>query len=92
MKKVFVFLLVFVLLLNLFSFVYAQDYALFSGKFYELKQGEEKIEFTGMESRRRDWTELAKNFQYELLDRIFHKKEIADYVRKFIDDIKKGRY
>ncbi|MBI2105874.1 DNA polymerase II [Candidatus Woesearchaeota archaeon] len=54
--------------------------------------GEEKIEFTGMESRRRDWTELAKNFQHELLDRIFHKKEITDYVRKFIEDVKKGKY
>ena len=38
-------LIVFVVFLYLISFVYAQDYALFSGKFYELKQGEEKIEF-----------------------------------------------
>lgn len=37
--------LVFIVFLFLTSFVYAQDYALFSGKFYELKEGQEKIEF-----------------------------------------------
>ncbi len=57
-----------------------------------IKNGEEKIEFTGMESRRRDWTELSKKFQYELLDRIFHKKEVSDYVKKFIKEVKEGRY
>lgn len=35
----------FVVMLCLAGFVYAQDYALFSGKFYDLKEGEEKIEF-----------------------------------------------
>ena len=54
--------------------------------------GEEKIEFTGMESRRRDWTEVSKKFQHELLDRIFHKKEISDYVKKFIKEVKEGKY
>ena len=54
--------------------------------------GEEKIEFTGMESRRRDWTDLAKKFQQELLNKIFHKEEISVYVKSFIDDVKNGKY
>jgi len=56
------------------------------------KKGKEKIEFTGLEFVRRDWTELSKKFQLELLDRIFHKKEVADFVKKFVDDLKKGKY
>ncbi|MEK6856619.1 MAG: DNA polymerase II [Nanoarchaeota archaeon] len=54
--------------------------------------GKEKIEFVGMESRRRDWTELSKKFQYELLDRVFHKKEISEYVKKFISEVREGKY
>ncbi len=57
-----------------------------------IKNGEEKIEFTGMESRRRDWTDLAKKFQHELLNKIFHKEEISVYVKSFIDDVRNGKY
>ncbi|MBI2652728.1 hypothetical protein HYX00_04655 [Candidatus Woesearchaeota archaeon] len=45
MSKIKKALMVFIVLLHLISFVYAQDYALFSGKFYDLRGGEEKIEF-----------------------------------------------
>ena len=41
-KKTLMSLVVFLLLINL---VYAQDYSLFPGKFYDLKEGEEKIQF-----------------------------------------------
>ncbi len=41
-KKTLMSLVVFLLLIN---FVYAQDYSIFSGKFYDLKEGEEKIQF-----------------------------------------------
>ncbi|MAG53008.1 MAG: DNA polymerase II [Nanoarchaeota archaeon] len=51
-----------------------------------------KIEITGMEAVRGDWTELAKKFQMELLDRVFHKKEVKGYIKKFVDDIKKGKH
>ena len=54
--------------------------------------GKEKLEFTGMESRRRDWTDLAKKFQQELLDRIFHKKEVSNFIKDFVKDLKKGKY
>ena len=36
---------VLLLFFYVFNLVYAQDYSLYSGKFYDLKEGEEKIEF-----------------------------------------------
>lgn len=41
-KKILGVLFVFLFLI---SFVYAQDYSLYSGKFYDLREGQEKIEF-----------------------------------------------
>lgn len=54
--------------------------------------GKEVIKFTGMESVRSDWTELSKIFQEELLDKIFHKKEVAEFIKEFVNDLKKGKY
>jgi len=52
----------------------------------------EKIDIVGMEAKRADWTEAAQIFQKEILNRIFHKKEISNFVKKFINDINKGKY
>ena len=57
-----------------------------------IKNGKEEIQFTGMEFIRSDWTDLAKKFQHELFDRIFHDKEVVDYVKNFVKDLKKGKY
>ena len=57
-----------------------------------INKGKEEIQFTGLEVKRSDWTELAKEYQYELLDRIFHNKDVVDYTKKFVNDIKKGKY
>ena len=57
-----------------------------------IKDGKEEIQFTGLESVRGDWTELAKKYQNELLNMVFHGKDVADYTKKFVDDVKKGKY
>ncbi len=57
-----------------------------------IKDGKEKIEITGMEAIRGDWTELAKKFQMELLDRLFHKKEVKSYIKKLIDEVNNGKH
>jgi DNA polymerase-2 len=57
-----------------------------------MKKGKEEMDITGMEAIRSDWTELAKTYQLAILDRIFHNKEIADYTKKFIDDLRKGKH
>ena len=57
-----------------------------------IKDGKEKIDFTGLEFVRRDWTDLSKKFQLELLDKIFHKQEVVDYIKKFVETLQKGKY
>ncbi|MEK6947922.1 MAG: DNA polymerase II, partial [Nanoarchaeota archaeon] len=57
-----------------------------------VKNNKEEIQFVGLEFIRADWTELAKKFQYELFDKIFHDKEVVDYVKNFLKDLKKGKY
>ncbi len=56
------------------------------------KDGKEKIETVGIEAIRADWTEAAQEFQKEILNRIFHKKEISSFVKGFIKDIYAGKY
>jgi DNA polymerase-2 len=52
----------------------------------------EEIKFTGMEFVRGDWTDVAKKFQEELFMLVFHKKEVSEYIKKFIKDLKSGKY
>ena len=55
------------------------------------KGGVDTLEFTGMEYVRSDWTELARNFQYELFRHFFHKEDAAEWIKKFVEDLKEGR-
>ena len=57
-----------------------------------LKDGKEELQFVGMEAIRGDWTNLAKKYQHELYTRIFHNQEVAEFTKKFIRDIKSGKY
>lgn len=49
-----------------------------------------KLDIVGLEYVRRDWTELAKKFQYNLLFKVFHKEDYKTYIKEFIDDLKRG--
>ncbi|MBU1699778.1 MAG: DNA polymerase II [Candidatus Eisenbacteria bacterium] len=66
----------------------------YAGVVYE--DGERRIVFTGMESVRRDWTQLAKLFQHDLLDLVFRleehspPKEIEEMIRNFVDKLRNG--
>lgn len=57
-----------------------------------LKNKKEEIELTGLEGIRSDWTELAKKFQYELLDKAFHNKKVEDFIKNFIKNVNSGKY
>ncbi|MFH1589131.1 MAG: DNA polymerase II [archaeon] len=57
-----------------------------------VKDDKEKMDFVGLEFVRRDWTDLAKKFQFELIEMVFQKKEVDKYVKKFVNDLKKGKY
>jgi len=55
-----------------------------------LENGEMKLIFKGMESARSDWTDLAKNFQNELIRRVFCGLPVHDYINDTIFKVKKG--
>ncbi|MGM5485539.1 MAG: DNA polymerase II [Nanobdellota archaeon] len=53
--------------------------------------GKEDLDFTGLEFVRRDWTELSKKFQLELIWRIFRKQEVESYIKDFVKKLKEGK-
>ena len=55
------------------------------------KEGKEELEFVGLEFVRSDWTKAAKNFQEELLNKIFHNQEVDKFIKKFVKDLKNGK-
>lgn len=54
--------------------------------------GTEQMEFVGLESVRRDWSEVSKRFQRELLQRAFHDQPVQEFIRAFIADLRAGRF
>jgi DNA polymerase-2 len=54
--------------------------------------GEEKLEFVGMEFVRSDWTKMAKEFQTELYFKIFNNEEVDEWIRTFVIKLKNGEY
>ena len=54
--------------------------------------GREEIEFVGLESVRRDWSEVSKRFQRRLLDLVFHDHDVDEYVRQFLRDLRAGSF
>jgi len=56
------------------------------------KAGREEIEFVGLEFVRRDWSEVSKHFQYELLQRVFHDQPVEEMIRAFLSDLRAGRF
>ncbi|MCP4552859.1 MAG: DNA polymerase II [Bacteroidetes bacterium] len=57
-----------------------------------IKDGKEELIFTGLEFVRSDWTRFAKNFQYDLFQRIFHDIEVGDWLKKIVLDLKNRIY
>ena len=57
-----------------------------------VEDGQEDIEFVGLESVRRDWSEVSKRFQRELMQRVFHDQPVENFVRSFLADLRAGRF
>lgn len=55
-------------------------------------QQTEEIDFTGLEFVRRDWTAVSKDFQLSLLNKIFKKEKIDEYIKQFVEDLKNGKF
>jgi DNA polymerase-2 len=54
--------------------------------------GSESLELVGLEAVRRDWSEVARRFQRELLDLVFHDRPVAGFVRAFVAAVEAGRH
>jgi DNA polymerase-2 len=50
-----------------------------------------RVEFTGMEAVRRDWTALARTVQRELYRRYFLEQPVEAYLRGVVADLRAGR-
>ncbi len=53
--------------------------------------GAERVVFTGMESVRRDATELAKQVQRGLYERLFTEQPVEGYLRNVVEELRAGR-
>ena len=56
-----------------------------------VQDGTLALHFKGMESARSDWTDLAKEFQQELIRRIFTGEPVERFVHRMVDDVTSGR-
>ena len=54
-------------------------------------EGEDGVEFVGMEVVRRDWTELAKNVQRELYRRLFDDGPVVGFLGGYVRDLRLGK-
>lgn len=55
------------------------------------KNGKEEVEIVGLEAIRGDWTQAAKDFQIELLNKIFHKQDPINFIKDYIKKIESGK-
>jgi DNA polymerase-2 len=51
-----------------------------------------ELELVGLEAVRRDWSDVARRFQTDLLARVFHDQPVADFIRDFVADLRAGRH
>ena len=52
----------------------------------------ETLELVGLEAVRRDWSPVARRFQRELLQLVFHDQPVDDFIRAFVADLRAGRF
>lgn len=55
-------------------------------------KGKEEIDFVGLEAVRRDWSEVSKNFQRQLLWRVFHDEPVEEFIKGFVAELRGGKY
>jgi DNA polymerase II len=51
----------------------------------------ETLELVGLEAVRRDWSAVARRFQRELLQLVFHDQPVDEFIRSFVADLRAGR-
>jgi len=62
----------------------------YAGLVLDPKNGSEKLVVKGLEAARTDWTPLARDFQRELFNRVFHDQPFEQFVRDIAIALKEG--
>lgn len=57
-----------------------------------IEDGKETLDVTGLEIVRRDWTDLAKDFQTQLLWLIFRKEDPTGFIRQYVKELREGKH
>lgn len=52
----------------------------------------DELEIVGLEAVRRDASAVARRFQRELLDLVFHDRPVEGFLRTFVAELRAGRY
>jgi DNA polymerase-2 len=52
--------------------------------------GGTQVVLTGLEAVRRDWTALARRVQRDLYERLFHDRDVSDYLRDLVAQVREG--
>lgn len=55
------------------------------------QQGKLELLFKGLENVRTDWTQLAKDFQYQLYSNVFHEQPVVDYITSTVEQLHAGQ-
>ena len=55
-------------------------------------RGNRKIHYKGLETVRTDWTELARQFQQNLYQRVFDGEEYQAYIKSMIEQLLEGKF
>ena len=63
----------------------------YAGLIVDQQTHTDKIIFKGLENVRTDWTQLAKDFQAELFDYVFHDRDPTEIVKKVVQDTLSGK-
>ena len=54
--------------------------------------GGDTLDVVGLEAVRRDWSLVARRFQRELLQLVFHDQPIEPFIRDFVAELRAGRF
>lgn len=54
--------------------------------------GKQRLIYKGLETVRTDWTEMAREFQQQLYQRIFNNQPYEDYIRSTVNALNAGKF
>ena len=55
-------------------------------------EGKQQLIYKGLETVRTDWTEMAREFQQELYQRIFNNQPYEEYIQMVVNELKSGDF